>query len=71
MRPGDLSYNVIFLNVSRFVILLYCCKFMFLLSAVSINAALNSGSNTQLRYLNNFIMFFFMKLNTKSTALCG
>ena len=30
-RPGDFSYNVIFLKVARFVILLYCCKCVFLL----------------------------------------
>ena len=35
-QSDDLSYNVTFLNVTRFVILLYCCKCVFPLSAVSL-----------------------------------
>jgi len=34
-QPGNLTYNVTFLNVTRCVILLYCCKCVFHLSAVS------------------------------------
>jgi len=36
-RPGDSSYNIIFLNVTSFVILLYCWKCVLPLSAVSLN----------------------------------
>ena len=39
-RACDLSYNVIFLNVTRYVILMYCCKCLFQLSAVSLNIVL-------------------------------
>jgi len=35
-RPGDSSYNIIFLNVTRFVILLYCWKCVLPLSPVSL-----------------------------------
>ena len=34
-RPGELSYNAIFLYVYRFASYLYCCKCVFRLSAVS------------------------------------
>jgi len=52
MRPGDLSYNAIFLNVTRFVIILCCCKCVFQLSAVSLkcfcmSVSLPSGQNVQ------------------------
>ena len=35
-RFSELFYDVIFLNISRFVILLYCCKCVFHLCAVSL-----------------------------------
>jgi len=50
-RPGDLSYSVIFLNVTRFVIPLYCCKCVFILSTVSLNMYVKSTTQNRVNFL--------------------
>ena len=45
-RPDDSSNNIIFLNITRVVILLYCCKCVFPSSAVSFKLVLAEECHT-------------------------
>jgi len=55
-RPGDLSYNVIFLKVTRFVINLYGCTCVFQLCVVRLNSRL-PNRNQHRQHSPHYVIF--------------